>query len=196
MKKMCAWCRKNLGTIDSDPGTEDQISHGICKDCQDNLFFQLGVDLQVFLDSLKVPVLVVDSNKTVVTGNNQAQVLFNKTLLAIQGYKPGEVFECPYARLPEGCGNTVHCSGCAIRRAVMETYSTGKSLLRIPATLNQCSSEKPEKIKLLISTERLADVVLLRIDDIEMKEEALPRASIARDKNGSADFDASKSKGR
>ena len=78
----------------------------------------------------------------------------------------------------------------------METYETGKGFLRVPATLNQYTPEKPEKIKLLISTERLADVVLLRIDDIEMKEEALPRASIARDKNGSADFDASKSKGQ
>jgi hypothetical protein len=131
MKKVCAWCRKELGRVDSQAGSENVITHGICGNCKDNLLFQMGVELGVFLDSLKLPVVVVNCGGTIVTGNDQARTLLRKGLSEIEGYKGGEVFECAYARLPDGCGNTMHCSGCTIRRTVMETYSTGRSFLRI-----------------------------------------------------------------
>ena len=172
MKTICAWCRKEVHGGDSQADSENVITHGICEGCKDNLLFQMGVELQVFLDSLGVPIVVVNREGTIVTGNYQARTLLRKELAEIEGYKGGEVFECKYARLPEGCGNTIHCSGCSIRRAVMETYGTGRSFLRVPATLDQNTSEHPEKMSLLISTERLADLVLLRIDKIEAKAAA------------------------
>ena len=49
----------------------------------------------------------------------------------------------------------------------METHETGRSLSRVPAMLNRNTPEDPEKIKLLISTERLADLILLRIDEMQ-----------------------------
>jgi hypothetical protein len=146
------------------------ITHGICKNCRDNILFQLGVELELFLDSLDVPIVLVNRTGTIVTGNRQAKTMLHKDLPQIEGYQGGEVFECAYARLPEGCGNTVHCSGCTIRRTVMQTFGTGKGFLRVPATLNQNTPEEPEEMNLLISTEKLADLVLLRIDQIEAKE--------------------------
>jgi len=134
----------------------------------------MGVELGVFLDSLKLPIVVVNRRGTIVTGNDQAKKLLRKGLPEIEGYKGGEVFECAYARLPEGCGNTMHCSGCTIRRAVMRTHETGRSLLRVPATLNRNNPEHPKKTKLLISTERLTDLVLLRIDEMEARDAAEP----------------------
>jgi hypothetical protein len=172
MKRVCAWCKKELGRLDSQTSFEIRITHGICEKCRDNLLFQMGVELGVFLDSLKLPVVVVNREGTIVTGNDQARTLLRKGLPEIEGYKGGEVFECAYALLPEGCGNTMHCSGCTIRRAVMETYGTGKSLLKVPATLYRNTREDPEKTKLLISTERLADLVLLRIDEMEAGDTA------------------------
>ena len=172
MKRVCAWCRKELGRADSQASSEDIITHGICEICRDNLLFQMGVELGVFLDSLKLPVVVVNRGGTIVTGNDQAKALLRKGLPEIEGFKGGEVFECAYARLPDGCGNTMHCSGCTIRRTVMETHSTGRSCLRVPAMLYRNTPEDPEKIKLLISTERLADLVLLRIDEMEAKDAA------------------------
>jgi hypothetical protein len=56
----------------------------------------------------------------------------------------------------------------------METYGTGKSFLRVPATLNTNTLQKPERIKLLISTEKIAELVLLRIDEIEAQNGAPP----------------------
>jgi hypothetical protein len=170
MKRVCAWCRKEMGRVDSHAGCENVITHGICENCSTNLLFQMGVELRVFLDSLKLPVVVVNRRGTVVTANHQATTLLRKGLPEIEGYKGGEVFECAYARLPEGCGKTMHCSGCTIRKTVMETFGTGTSFLRVPATLNRNTLEEPEKIKLLISTERHADLVLLRIDEVEAKD--------------------------
>ena len=135
MKRICAWCRKEMGRVGSQAKFENLITHGICENCRDYMLFQMGVELRVFLDSLKLPVVVVNGVGAVVTGNDQARTMLGKELTEIEGYKGGEVFECAYARLSDGCGNTIHCSGCTIRTTVMETYSTGKSFVRVPAVL-------------------------------------------------------------
>ena len=177
MKKVCAWCKTVLDRVESQAGFENVISHGICGRCRDNVLFQMGVELGEFLDSLKLPVVVVNREGTIVTGNNRARAVLRKGLPEIEGYKGGDVFECAYARLPDGCGNTVHCSGCTIRRTVMKTHGTGRGFLNVPATLNRNNPEDPKKIKLLISTERLADMVLLRIDEMEAKDTTQPLAA-------------------
>ena len=171
MKRICAWCNKEMQGGSSQAGTENMITHGICKSCRNNVLFQLGVELELFLDSLEAPVVMVNRSGTVVTANDKARKMFRKDLSEIEGYRGGEVFECAYARMPEGCGNTTHCSGCTIRRTVMQTYGTGKGFLRVQATLNQYTPKEPEEMDLLISTEKLSDVVLLRIDKIEAKKE-------------------------
>ena len=172
MKRVCAWCRTELGRVDSQADYENAITHGICENCSTNLLFQMGVELGEFLDSLKLPVVVVNGTGTIMTANHHARAMLRKGLSEIAGYKGGEVFECAYARLPEGCGKTMHCSGCTIRRTVMATFGTGRSCLKVPATLNRKNPEDPEKIKMLISTEKLDDLVLLRIDKIELKDAA------------------------
>jgi hypothetical protein len=170
MKKVCAWCNKELDSNHLQKNPETGITHGICGSCKGNIFFQMGVELGIYLDSLKPPIVVVDQEGTVVTGNDKTRMLLRKELPEIEGYKGGDVFECAYARLPEGCGNTIHCSGCTIRRTVMETHETGKSSLRVPATLRRGTPEDTTNIKLLISTEKAGDMVLLRIDEMEVED--------------------------
>jgi hypothetical protein len=54
----------------------------------------------------------------------------------------------------------------------METFATGKCLRRVPAFLNRQGRDSIHEIRFLISTEKVDDVVLLRIDEImEEKEE-------------------------
>lgn len=166
MRKVCAWCGKDMGAIESEDDYTKLITHGICDKCAYHQLAQIGMSVPKFLEGLDGPVVVVDSNGNIRTGNTKALELVGKDLSEIEGYAPGEVFECEYARLPDGCGNTVHCSGCAIRNAVNETYTTGKSLLRLPATWQLHTSEATQEIRLLISTEKVADVVLLRIDEV------------------------------
>jgi transcriptional regulator with PAS, ATPase and Fis domain len=119
-----------------------------------------------FLDSLDAPVVVVDPAGNVISANKNARELLQKELSEIEGYPGGIVFECAFAKLPEGCGKTLHCDGCTIRNTVMDTFRSGKSHLRTPAGLTRGATEENREIQFLISTEKVKDVVLLRIDKI------------------------------
>ena len=165
MKRICSWCKKSLGDV---PGTDDEglVTHGICPDCAAKLFSQMGEDLQKFLDRFGVPIVVVDAEGRVTSSNRSAREALGKDVDAVHGKPGGDVFECVYAHLPEGCGHTMHCSGCAIRRAVMETHETGVPIRNRPAYLNQATPDGPHRVDLLISTERVGETVVLRIDEM------------------------------
>jgi PAS domain-containing protein len=132
--------------------------------------------LRDFLDGFGAPVLLVDSNGNIKTANKAVRQILNKDLPQIEGYKGGDVFECAHATLPGGCGKTVHCSGCAIRKTVMDTLNLGKSHEKVPAYLKQASRDGSQSFRLLISTEKVQDVVLLRIDEITVSPAASAQA--------------------
>jgi len=117
-----------------------------------------------YLDGLGAPVAVVDRDGVVRAASRQLCDLVKQDLSSVRHRKGGDVFECAYAGLPEGCGQTIHCSACAIRRAVTETLSSGVSRERVPASLQQGDPERPRRVELLVSTERVGSHVLLRID--------------------------------
>jgi hypothetical protein len=124
----------------------------------------MGVPLQSYLDSLPVPIFVVDDDVVVQAANKLGYAMLNKQPDQVLKRLGGIVFECAYARLPEGCGRTVHCTGCAIRRSVAHTYETGESLYDVPALLH-CGRESEENAVILrLSTEMLGNVVVLHID--------------------------------
>jgi PAS domain-containing protein len=161
MKTVCAWCSIDI----SPPGiTVAGVSHGICLPCANRIIVHTPFDLRSFLDDVAVPVALVDSAGIVKVVNDKAKAMIGLDQSRIEGLPGGDVFQCIYARLPEGCGNTIHCSGCVIRRTVMETSATGLARSRVPATLKQQTAAGPQDIRFLISTDKLGDCVLLRID--------------------------------
>ena len=164
MKRICAWCGEALRVLGSELDAQDIITRGLCKDCRYHLFAQMGMPLSEYLDGLEVPIIVVDGSGTIKTANQRARFFLKKDLPMIEGFEGGDVFECVNAQLPEGCGKTIHSIGCTIRRTVMETFSTGRSRLRVPARLNHATPGSTENIQFLISTEKAGDAVLLRID--------------------------------
>jgi len=163
----CAWCGTRLDFPDEDEGLRHVVSHGVCQRCAFRLGAQLGMPLSEYLDGLEAPIVLVGGGGDVRGANARARALLGKELPQIVGRLGGEVFECRHATLPEGCGRTVHCSGCAIRRTVTDTYATGRAHLSEPASLDQGTPEEPTHAELRISTERVSDVVLLRIDELE-----------------------------
>lgn len=165
MKRVCGWCQQELGQSPKN-GSEEVITHGLCADCKFHLFAQMGMPLREYLDGLGVPVAVVDETGRVKTASEQACRLLQKKRADVEGYLGGDVFECEYAKLPGGCGHTIHCSGCTIRRTVTKTFESEKSQYRVPAYLNQATPEGTHQVELLISTEKVRDAVLLRIDQI------------------------------
>jgi PAS domain-containing protein len=155
-----------MGLVEGSRHPDDMVSHGICEECVDNFRFQQGVPLQQYLDSLPVPIFAVDNDVVVQAVNKRAREVFGKDRSAIEQKRGGNVFECAHARLPEGCGRTVHCSGCAIRRTVMKTYETGEPQSMVPATLHRQTAGRHEVVTMTITTVKVDDVVMLRVDHV------------------------------
>ena len=155
-----------MGTVAGSTHPDDVLSHGICERCVDNLTFQLGAPLQDYLDSIPVPVLVVDEHVIVKAVNAKGCEVLGKERREIVQHLSGNVFECAHARLPEGCGRTIHCSGCAIRRSVSRTFETGEPLSQVPATLSRSGRNDPPAAELSITTVKAGGLVVLRVDRI------------------------------
>jgi hypothetical protein len=165
MDRICAWCGDVIDEAHAANKVQSIIlEHGICSNCAAIVLSDNGYYLASYLDELEAPVIVIDSDARVLTANNQACAILHKDQVSIQGYRGGEVFECAYSKLPGGCGNTVHCSGCTVRRTVMDTMKTGRSHLRTPAYLHHGTPEEFRRVDYFISTEKVEDAVLLRID--------------------------------
>jgi hypothetical protein len=170
MKVICAWCEKELENISEDEKTSKyEVSHGICLPCKQRFLANDEYSLDGFLNKLEAPVLVVNSEGEIALANNQALDLLGKDLDQVKGYRGGDVMECAHAALPDGCGNTRHCVACTIRNNVMDTLETAECKQRVPAYLNQQLNGGKRIVDYLISTEKIGEVVLLRIDHISIR---------------------------
>lgn len=163
---VCAWCNNEIVTAFEDACSDTTISHGMCDNCYNKKMWPNRPELVELLDKLDAPVLVIDPSGNVSTANKMAQTLLQKDLSDIVGLQGGVVFECVFAKLPEGCGNTIHCDGCTIRKTVMDTFLTGNSHFKVSAGLIHGTSDNHFELKCIISTEKVNDVVLLRIEKI------------------------------
>ena len=166
MRHICAWCLKELRNTTAEAGDADgPISHGMCAECL-AYFRTNGAPLSEFLNKLGVPVLAVDGNAGVLAASDQACKMLGKKACELDGLLAGDAFECAYARRPGGCGRTIHCKSCAIRITITDTYATARSYTSVPAYPDLCAPEGVRPMRFLISTQKLGDLVLLRIDDI------------------------------
>ena len=119
--------------------------------------------MEQHLDTIPIPVLLVND------GNS---VTMNAKACAVLGRKPGEketqlfgkVFDCVRSRSAEGCGRTIHCSGCAIRRSVTTTFNTGESQVLVPATLSIASRDQISEAVIAITTVKIGGSVLLHME--------------------------------
>lgn len=166
IKVVCSACGKFLKDKPSDPSMDHEVSHGLCYDCALHFRAQAGLPIADYIEGFEVPVVTIAPNLTISALNRKASELLGKTIVDVQGERGGDVFECQYARLPGGCGETIHCSGCTIRNTVNETLRTGKPMINVPAVLNRYSESGTEQIDLLITTEKIGGVVFLKIDQI------------------------------
>lgn len=169
VRQICMYCKADIGTIEETKTMEETVSHGLCQRCLPKFLISLGKPFPDFLDSLPIPVFVVDENVRVISVNNLGQKFLSKNLATLQGCLGGQAFGCRYSQLPGGCGKTIHCKSCTIRRSVTETYATGKSLLRVPAYVDLGDLAGDATVHFLVSTQKIDPVVLLNIEDISTK---------------------------
>ena len=172
MKSVCAWCKADIGEIKEDSETVG-ITHGICDKCIKILLSENSKSMHEFLDSLRVPIIVIESGVKVRMGNKYAKELLGKELSEIEDHAPGDIIECVHSHSPGGCGSDVHCKSCVIRNIVSETFATGKSFSNVPAYPDIEILSKVKSMSFKISTEKVGDFVLLRIDDVKENQNGL-----------------------
>src|SRR5271166_5124264 len=113
MRLICSYCRLSLP--DKEPLDDPRVSHGMCSTCAAHFKRQWsGLDLRGYLEGLSVPVVVVAPDGRIVAANSPMAAMLGWTPETVVGMLGGEIFDCSYARLPEGCGKTVHCAACTV----------------------------------------------------------------------------------
>jgi hypothetical protein len=153
-----------MATLQTDGSdADDAVTHSICDDCADNLDFQMGVTLNRYLDSLKIPIIALDEEGRTIAVNHEALTLYPDKNLSFTTIWRGRIFECAHARLPEGCMKPVHCSGCSIRFISAEVYRTGIGQKDVPSLFTSCTSDLTGKIDLRVSADKIDNIVVLRI---------------------------------
>jgi hypothetical protein len=166
MKTVCSFC-----TAIIRPGItpDDPVSHGICRSCYDRILASHGFNIQKFLNLLDAPVFLVDNDVTILAANTPALQMVKKPVPWVHGILCGTVLECINAHLRQGCGKTPSCPDCTIRTTVNETYATGHEVTRRPAAFSRKTSGTSEEVRLLVSTRKDGDIVLLRLEPAETR---------------------------
>jgi len=166
MKLICAWCGVTIDRPGYGLTRDPDTSHGMCPECAEAVVSQeRGVSLQRHIDRIPIPIFLIDGDDGVVAMNAKACEVLGKKSVATAKQPFGQVFDCIHSRLPEGCGRTIHCSGCAIRRSVTTTFQTGEPQIQIPATLSINNPDRLSDAVLTITTLRRDGIVLLRVEE-------------------------------
>lgn len=163
MKLICSWCKVSMEPSRSECTQEQKVSHGICKQCLGRLMAGSGQPMQEFIDSIQTPVFVVDGNARVISANRSAENFLGADRQSMQGKLGGEVFSCENHQLPGGCGQTIHCKACTIRRCITYTSRTGKSLSNVPAYMDLDNIDGAKEVAFKITTQKRDQVITLEV---------------------------------
>ena len=168
-RRRCIWCALELRDHDS---SGLPFAPSVCVACAEYLAADERLSVEEFIERLPHPVLVLESDGVVVAANEEARAFVGKGPEQISGRRGGDVIECSSARLPGGCGNTIHCKGCALRRSVLHTFETGEGLSDVVAHQSVMSELGIRRMWYRLATERVGQLVLVRIDDVGFEREA------------------------
>lgn len=112
---------------DKEPFDDERLTHGICPSCYEWAVNKEDISsLSEYLDTFTVPVIIVNDQGRIIAVNKDAETALGRSQNNILGLLGGEAMECDYARLPEGCGQTIHCPACTIRNLVEKTIEKGR----------------------------------------------------------------------
>ncbi len=164
MKIVCAWCGEDKGEKD---GPHDVVTHTICGACLEFMKITEDGNFLKYITITPNPIVMLDKTGKVTGANAAAVKYLGKPLSTISGIPCGNAFGCIYSRLPEGCGNTMHCYACAVRKAVMKTHETGEPVVNAKVMLNVAKNAGAEQVHFTVSTYLSRGIVYLRIEEQE-----------------------------
>ncbi len=162
MQAICSYCNVDMGL--REPVADPQVTHGLCDACFAHFEAQWdGQRLGEFLDQYDAPVVAVTGDARVIAVNTAMAAMLNIPSRDATGLLGGEFMECVHARMPERCGNTVHCSSCTVRGAIERTMATSDPVERQPAWVDRDDG----RLHMFISTVRVGEFVRLVIEESE-----------------------------
>jgi len=168
MNQTCIWCSQKTGKENDSLERERTSAHAVCGCCAEHFTLPPAGPLQQHLDRVNVPVLVIElhAGKYLITRavNRKACDWLGKEPRELIQHLSGNVIECAYARLTEGCGNTLFCAACAIKQSVVGTAETGTPRVKVAFRLWQGDPDKPSLSELSITTMKAGRMVLLKAD--------------------------------
>ncbi len=164
MQVICSYCHK---VMEEDTTHADgDISHGMCELCHEYFSAQWnGMNWDEYLNRFDQPVVLLNGDRRIVAVNERSKKMLNSGDRDVVGLLGGEAMECVYARLPEGCGKTLHCAACTIRIVTERAISTRESFEDVPA----CLSQDTEDVQFLISASRLGSLVQIVVKNSDVQ---------------------------
>ena len=165
METVCSRCHAPLKVTQNGNGINGSIAYGICHKCAGLLQQGEKKSARDFLEQFAFPVLLMMGGEPRThIANHHACDFLGKSLEAIEGKLGGDMIECVHARRAGGCGRHIHCKGCAVRKSVLYTFTTGKTLTHVPATLDLMPENSMVTIRFMISTEKVGDGVIVHLE--------------------------------
>lgn len=132
-------------------------------------------ELSAIHQNAPILILVVDRERRVRRVYGPASLFADRPEEEMLDLRVGEVLRClHHLDDPQGCGFSPDCATCEVRHAVLQTFSTGRSLRNIEAWLSFSKEEGVERRCLLVNTAFLRgdheERVLVCLQDLtEMK---------------------------
>lgn len=170
LKQVCAFCKTEMIST-QEQVSQSKITGGVCPSCVKQFVkSNAPAALRLIIDSIDTPILLMQPEpRQVYTANKKALELFNKELPQLEAHRGGQVFDCIHAYTELGCGKDVHCEDCKIKNAVVETFTTGRSFDCVSTFLEIKRQNEITTYVVQVSTEKIGDFELLRIDQYKKK---------------------------
>jgi len=123
------------------------------------------VSLAEFINSIDFPILVVASGAVVLEANRAATRVLKRDLSAMRQALTGVAINCFNADLPGGCGHTEHCSGCVLRRAILDTQADGCPRYGVYSDHHVAGEREMRSVHFRFSTSKLDGMLVVAIED-------------------------------
>ncbi|MEQ8175256.1 MAG: hypothetical protein ABRQ26_09330 [Syntrophomonadaceae bacterium] len=161
----CRWCQVEF-TVPYEQSANFIVTGGSCTSCSNQFSMSNSTTtIRALVEAIDAPILVLQSDpRQVYTANQRACELFDKDISQIEGFRGGQVFNCIHSFTELGCGKDVNCEDCKIKGAIVDTFNTGNSFTNVKRTLDVKKAEKTAPYLLEISTEKIGNLALVRIN--------------------------------
>ena len=113
-------------------------------------------ELSTVYDRVPSVLCLFDEQLQIIRANLAATEFAGGSSIGTRPPQLGEFFGCQNLVQNAGtCGAEANCLGCDLRRVLLETLTTGKSLRQVKMSKTVVRNDLPEEVVLLVSTERI-----------------------------------------